>query len=252
MPTVRVVWVLSSALGSWLPWTRSHGGVGPRGWHWRVGMVTLPVKQRAFPCFHQGQNCCWPGWLPTPACKCAGGLAENAPELDFLPAILPGSLDLLLGVMGVLSRSFRCPFMERPCLPSLPASAPQQPLALAFPFSLARLACPPVPSRGLRLLASVAQLRSPCWPWGTRPHLTHCSCWFVRRHCAFVREAHSCCPSAVALPAWEHWLSSQQAVVWWGRAGTWRGAPCSPLPRYPSYHVGLDPCRGARSQGVWL
>lgn len=32
-----------------------------------------------------------------PLRESGGRLAENAPEVDFLPAILPGSLDLLLG-----------------------------------------------------------------------------------------------------------------------------------------------------------
>lgn len=195
-------------------------------------------------------------WLASHPCLevCGGRPAESAPDLDFLPAIFPGSLDLPLGVMGILSCILRCLFMEWRCLPSRPASATRQPLSLAFPFSLARLACPtPILSRSLQLLASAAQLRSPCWPRSTWPHLTHCSCQFVRHHCAFVYEAHSGRPGTVS-PGWRgspsRVPSRDLAVVWQGRAGMRLGAPCPPLPGHPLYHMGLDAHRGATSQGM--
>ena len=149
--------------------------VGPRGWHWCMGMVTLPVKQ-AFPCVHHGQKCCWPfvGWVPTPACKFVGaGWLKMLPSgtscyLAKLPRLAPGGdrhpqLQLEVPVYGA----------ALPAQPACPA-APQPP-SLAFPFGPARLACLSVPRRSVQLLASVArpQEASPGLGahWSFTPHM---------------------------------------------------------------------------------
>lgn len=163
-----------------------------------------------------------------PAHKCLGGrLAEKAPQLGFLPAILPSSLDLHLGVTDVLSCSLRCLFIERPCLPILPAPAAQWP-HFGISSQPGKRGVSPSSREKSATCCTPTAARSPCWlweDWSFTPHTSTLKA--VRYHHAFVTPRLALATLVLPDPA------SALAVARQGRRAGHSGLvgeACSPLP----------------------
>lgn len=185
------------------------------------------------------------GPVPTPAHKClgAGRLKTPLRQASFLPS--QDSLDPLLGVTDVLSRSLRRLFTERPCPPILPAPAAQPPLTLAFPFFQ-----PSPQEKSVRLGLSTHSCGRPLLPVsrlfihstyfqppGCKTSIT--SHAFRTSAMPLSPKAPSCCPR----PAWPCQCIGCDVAGEENRP-RWSGA--SPLPGHRPHQAGLESSRGSR------